>query len=149
MSLYMKLPHISGNVTTKGYEGWIELEHFDFTGITQHMSNQVGVKQNRLVNAPYIGVIHLIKKSDKSSIALFEYARDARVIPTLDIHTLSTGNPPTAYSKYHLGKVFVSHYSDDYASGNDAHQEYLTLNYETIQKCISSGGLRLKQPPRD
>jgi len=134
MAIYMKINGMNGNVSVKNYENWIALENLEFSGVSTSVKRQVGTTQNRVAGEPRFGDINVIKVADPSSVKLFENAHSGTVIPQAEIHFTSTGNPPFAYSKYILKNVLVSHYSEEHDAQSGKPKEYLTLNYETIQK---------------
>ena len=99
------------------------------------MSNIVGKNQDRTSSRPSFGEITLIKKADSSSIKLFEAGHSGKVISKVEIDYVSTGNPPTTFSKTSLTNVIISHFSEQHqAEGNSLPIEKVRLNYETIEK---------------
>ncbi len=135
MSIYMKMDGINGNVTTENYQNWIQVEDVSFGGIQNSMNNIVGKSQDRISSRPSFGEITLIKKSDVSSIKLFEAAHSGKVISKVEIDYVSTGNPPTTYSKISLTNVLISHYSEKHqGDGTSLPTERVRLHYETIEK---------------
>lgn len=135
MAIYIMFDGISGDVTTQNYQKWCEVSDIDFTGIHHAINNIIGKAEDRITTRPHFGEIALIKESDSSSIHLFEHSYSGKVIPKVEIHFVSTGNPPTAHTKYLLTNVIISHYSERHFNGSNAMpQEKIRLNYETIQK---------------
>jgi len=133
MSIYMKPDGISGDVTAKGYQDWIECQQLYFGGVSKAVHTAVGDSDNRIQSRPYFSEIALVKYSDISSPAIFEYAHSNAVIPQVDIHLIATGDSLSAYEKYVLSNVYVSHASREFSAGQARPYEFVTLNYEKIE----------------
>jgi len=112
MAIYIKMEGIEGEVTTKGFEKWIEVYDVTFSGISSHVTTRLGRNEDRVLGLPAFGDMTLVKPADTSSIKLFEHAYSQTVIPKVTISYVTTGSTPEAYSKYELQQVLVSHYSE-------------------------------------
>lgn len=135
MALYIKADGLSGSVTAKGFEGWIECDYVTFPGIQRHVSTPTGGGIDRIRSAAKLADFILQKQVDASSVQWFEYANNAKVIPQLTIAYVKTGTDLTTYAQYNLTNVIVSHYSDT-ASAHQHAQEQIALNYDTIEKIV-------------
>lgn len=134
MAIFMKIAGVTGGVQAEGYQGWIEVQNLHFAGITNTMQSVMGKTQNRITRAPQFGEIYIIKHTDKTSIALFEKAHSAAVIPEIEIHFVQTGDKPTPYEKYHLHDVLISHLSNEHNARFQKPREHLHLNYKKINR---------------
>src|SRR3989339_322873 len=106
MAIYMKMNGAEGNVTSKGYEGWIQLESLD-NGISRRIQARIGQTGNR-----------------------------ERTIPSfqeIEIHACSTGTEVSPYAKYILNHVMISHYQE-VIDADKQPIEMLRLNFTKIQK---------------
>jgi type VI protein secretion system component Hcp len=112
MSIYMKADGISGSVTHSGYEGWIELEHADFTGISQGIEHVVGRMNNRVSSFPTFGQVEIFKSVDESSLKLFQAACSAKVIPTVQIDFVTSADPGFTFESIELSDVIFSFYQE-------------------------------------
>lgn len=134
MAIYLKHPSAKGNVSTKGYSGWIKLNDCDFAGVTNSSSNAVGKMQNRTPAAPKFGQITLSKPLDESSHCFFEAAHSGKPIDKLEIHYLTLGSNPAPFAKIILQNVVVNHYSENMTAASHQAQELIILTYSTIQR---------------
>ena len=134
MGIYMKATDMQGNVTAQNFQNWIELESVHFGGISNAVSTKPGNSQNRVSGHPMVGDISIVKSSDSSSIALFEAANGQKVIPSVEIDFVSSGNPAFVYEKLKLTNVLISAHSFEHASEMGKTIEFYTLNSETIER---------------
>jgi hypothetical protein len=65
MAIYMQLPGIQGPVTTKGYEGWIQISDLEFGGIQNGMQMQLGKQMDRFNQQPNFGQVVLVCRSKR------------------------------------------------------------------------------------
>jgi len=133
MAIYIKMDTISGNVTSEGYENWIEAKHVRFPGISTQVSNNTGNGYSRITGKPYFGELTVIKQTDNSTTTLFENAHSGKVIGTVEIDFVSTSNPPQAYEKFKLTNVIISHFSKEHHEGGGLPVEFIKLNYTKIE----------------
>ncbi|MCK4869946.1 MAG: type VI secretion system tube protein Hcp [Gammaproteobacteria bacterium] len=134
MGIYLKVPGANGDVTTKGYEGWIELFDVDFGGITNPTKMRIGQSQSRMHTFPAFGQLTIIKQLDKSSVHFFEAAHSGKVFPQLDIHYVSTGNELFTYAKTTLKDASISHYADSFKGQGEMPEELIRLAYTHIER---------------
>lgn len=130
----MRADNLSGNVQTAGYENWIEAQHFTYPGITNSLETVVGKTSDRINRRPDFSEVVITKNADLSSIYLFEYAFTGQVIDAIDIHFVSTGNPPETYEMWHLKNVLISHCSTEHDAHQTSPTEIICLNYTSIQR---------------
>src|SRR6185437_368230 len=81
--IYMKYGDISGDVTTDGYKGWIELSSAQL-GVSRQMTSGAGGAQ-RESSAPSISEIVITKVQDASSPQLFRESVGSRHGNTVQI----------------------------------------------------------------
>lgn len=140
MAIYMQIPGINGNVTTKGYENWIELESFDFN-VQRKLNTQPGRVSNREGSKPSVSEVSVKKRLDQASSLLFGEATVGTAKPTVKINFITTGASPTPYLEYTLSNVIVSghHISHervmaDEGSEKEAYpQETVNLNFDKVE----------------
>lgn len=135
MAIYLKLDNIKGNVTTEGYQQWIDCIDLSFDGIHSDVQQHIGHDMDRVISHPFFGDIHLIKFLDQSSIALFEHAHNRKAIEHVDIHCVNTSDPIFTFAKYTLKNVIVSHYSEMTVQQLYAKpREFISLSYTALEK---------------
>jgi type VI secretion system secreted protein Hcp len=135
MAIYMKLDGLNGNVTTQGYENWIECMDITFSGISSHIQQEIGNDMDRIMNHPKFGDITIIKALDRSSIALFEHAHSRKAFSQVEIHNVNTSDPIFTYAKLILKNAIVSHYSEFNSTTLHAKPyEHITFSYTAIEK---------------
>lgn len=135
MTIYMHFGNSTGNVSTTGYENWIECFEIEFCGIDNAVTQTVGNPMDRITNHPDFGMIRLSKYLDRSSISIFQSAYQHKVLPTVDIHYVNVNEPIFTYSKFALSHVVVAHYSELFT--NMQHYkplEQIVLSYTQIEK---------------
>lgn len=140
MAIYMKIKGINGNVTTKGYDKWIELESFDFN-VQRKLNTQPGRISNREGSKPSISEIVVTKRLDRASSLIFGEATVGTAKPEVNIHFVTTGDTPQAYLEYTLHNVIVSGHSvthnrvfaDDHSERENYPVENVDLNFDKIE----------------
>lgn len=132
MAIYMKVQGITGDVSEKSHEKWIELDSFDL-GVKRNVSTRVGRVADRDHGVPDFSEVSIIKRLDMASNNLFQAVCSGDSIGTVEVHICSTGKEFEPYVKYLLENVIVSRHHNYVASGA-VPTESLTLNYTKIQK---------------
>lgn len=131
----MQFGKMNGNVSTTGYENWIECHELEFCGIDNAVSQTVGNPMDRITNHPEFGMMRLSKYQDKSSISLFQSAHSHQVTPTVNIHYVNVTDPIFTFAKYELSQVIVAHYSELFTSMQHYKPlEQIVLSYTQLEK---------------
>ena len=129
MSIYMKFGSVEGQVTTSGFEKWIELGSFQY-GIGRAVTTGAGGQQ-RESSHPSVSEITVSKVFDVASPALYEDSVagsfDTKVTIKL---TTTTKNKVDTFLSYELSECGVSGYS--LSSGGENPSESLSLNFTKI-----------------
>ena len=134
MSIYMQIPNTQGNVTAKGFEGWVELSHLDFSA-KRNVLMKVGQQTDRDFNAPHINEMTIIKNVDKSSPFFFESLLNGRTMDTITMAICKNGSDAKVLSQYILHDVMVSYYEEQVDGMSEkGGQECLSLNFTKIEK---------------
>lgn len=134
MSIYMQLPKITGDVTTKGYEGWIELTHLDFSA-KRSITMKVGQQTDRDSSAPRINEMAITKPVDTSSPFLFEALLNGTSMDKVTIAVCKNGSDVKVSSQYILHNAMVSYYEEQVdGSSEQSGQDFLNLNFTEIEK---------------
>jgi|GEM_PF-7044896 len=106
MSQYMKIKGIQGNVTTKGFEGCVELHHSNRTG-NRLVRQQVG-SGNREMGLLQLSHLEIQKSTDNASAELWQHFYTGKSIPELTITCCQLNNKnPEWHSKCTLSNVMV------------------------------------------
>lgn len=133
MTIFLKADGATGNVSTQGYENWINLIHFQFGGISQAVQQRTGNMRDRVKGGADFGLVHLQKIPDGSTAYWFNYAHSTSTIPNVEIDFVTTGNPPFTFQKVKLTNAFVSYFSQQYAVNRSQPMEMLSLGYDSLE----------------
>jgi type VI protein secretion system component Hcp len=133
MAIYAKVEGVKGDVTTKGFEGFIELLGVESPVVSRSVRMDVGKNMDRGLGMPQFGRIKLLKAADSSSHKFFEAVHDGSVFPTVEIHHVMVSNTPLTYAKLILKNVAVDFYGDR-ATQNHHLIESIRLAYSGIQR---------------
>jgi type VI secretion system secreted protein Hcp len=129
----MKLPNINGNVSTKGYENWVELNDVQFAA-QRKISQNVGRPTDRETGAPRLSEVSVTKSPDKSSPLLLEALLKGKALEQVTIAVCRNGSDPKLTAQYTLHDVMLSHYEERINSASEHADEYLSLSYSKIEK---------------
>jgi type VI secretion system Hcp family effector len=132
MAIYMKIPGINGDVSTKNYEKAIAL-HTMRLNTKRTVSFNAGRTNNRSVGLPQFSSVEIDKPIDESSNGLWELLLTNKAINALEIHCCNTQADSAPYMKYRLSNVLVTQQTLlDHQRG--APLERLCLNYTKIER---------------
>ena len=134
MSLYVKFAGLTGSVTTTGFQGWSEVNEMEAGAVNVPVHNTVGKQSDRVQGHPTMGNVLLIKPMDNASIQLLGQAQTGQSFSTVEIDSVSTGNPPQAYHKLILSDATIAHYSRRHSGAGGKPLEYISLTYSKIQE---------------
>lgn len=131
MALYMKYDTINGDVTTSGFEKWIELNSFQW-GVGRGISMQSGSSQGREAGLPSLSEITVTKDYDAASSDLLKEALSgvAKPVKIAFTRTGKSGSGVENYLEIDMTDVILSGLS--MSSGGDKPSESLSLNYSTV-----------------
>jgi len=142
MAMYMQIQGIDGDVTSKNYQNWINLEGFDFS-VLRKLNTQPGRIADREGSRPSVSEVVIQKRTDKSSPLLFSEACTGVAKPTVKIVFCTTSGSLSTYLEYTLSNVIISGYkidaSETTADGDHSGthgqypQEIVTLNFDKIE----------------
>lgn len=132
MAIYMKIDGMKGSVTTKGYEGWIEVYSFNNEITRNIQQHRLGQMNNRESSIPSFQDITVTKRPDQATPLLFSQACHGRAIPQIEIHICKTADQITPYRQYVLHNVLLSHYSESAGSGGNP-IERIKLSFTKIE----------------
>lgn len=130
---YIQIDGIKGEVTAKGYEGWIEVGSAQW-GVSRAISSSAGVA-NREASTPSISEITLTKTLDSTSPALFLNAVGGGATPgggTVKLRLVDT-TAGTVFYELTLSNVLVSSQSNSASTGDGRPQESISLNFTKIE----------------
>jgi type VI secretion system secreted protein Hcp len=133
MSIYMQYTKIDGEVTTKPFDKWIELNSIQWgvgRGISMPLGGGVSKRES---SDPQISEISVTKDMDSTSPKFFSES----VIGKLDndvkivITRTKPGGETEAFCEYTLKNCAISGYST--SSGGDRPSESLSINFTNIE----------------
>lgn len=131
-NIFMHISGIQGSVTAPNYQGWIELEGFDFA-VDRQVKTVVGRVVDRETALPGFSSVTLTKALDNASNDLFVKACGGKAIPQVEIHICATGKELTPYAKYVLSDVIIAKHRTS-ASAEVVPQEHVDLSYVKIER---------------
>ena len=142
-AIYMKFEGIPGDVTVRGYEGYIELDSFSFG--TNNEIKKFGVRGTEDIN---IGIgelseVIITKSLDSSSAKLAQFAINGNSPGQADIHFVEVAGSegqPVAYLQYKLDRVFIKSWSTS-GDADDRPTEEISFYYNRIAFQYSPGGI--------
>jgi type VI secretion system secreted protein Hcp len=130
-NVFIKMDNITGEVTTKGYEGYIKLESFEWA-LGRTISSPTGSGGSREVSSPSFSDLTLSKTVDSSSAAIFLNAVGNSPIPTVTLVLADTTTNVVLY-RLTLNDVLVSSQAHSGAAGADKPAESISLNFTKIK----------------
>jgi type VI secretion system secreted protein Hcp len=130
MAIYMKFGEIEGDVTTKGYEKWIQLDTLTF-GVGRSIGSAMGKNKTREADHPTVSEIIVTKLIDKASTKLLveSLAGKLDTKTKIDFTTTADGGIET-FLKLELTDCGLSQFSMQ--SNGAEPQESLSLNFTKI-----------------
>lgn len=134
MAIYMNFNALSpkGNVTAKAYEGWIELDTFNF-GVGRAISMEAGAIANRESTRPSISEVSVSKGLDAASGLLFKSSVTGDSGVKVLIHVVQTGaDAVEKYAVYELEDCIISSYSVNAGAGGKP-TESISLSFAKIE----------------
>lgn len=130
MAIYMNWDGITGDVTTQGFEKWIELTSFQW-GIGRGIGSAMSGQASRESSIPSISEIVVTKRMDSSSPGLWTDSVAGQLNTTVKISfTTTSQGATTEFLKYELTNTGLSGYS--LSSGGDMPTESLSLNFTKV-----------------
>lgn len=133
MPIFMKIEGVTGAVTAKNHEAWIEIDTMHF-GMSTDAYTQPGHVCDRIRSQPHLDEIRIFKRTDQSSVSLFSYACSQHVLPQLIIECCYTADELSPYARYVLSNVIITQYDETHGGIHDHPQETLRLNFTAIEK---------------
>ncbi|MGL4401470.1 MAG: Hcp family type VI secretion system effector [Luteolibacter sp.] len=130
-NLFIKMENITGEVTTKGYEGYIKLESFQWA-LSRTISSPTGGGSTRETSAPAFSELTLSKTVDSSSTAIFLNAVGSSSLATVTLVLVDTTTNVVFY-RLTLNDVLVSSQGHSGAAGSDKPAESISLNFTKIK----------------
>ena len=134
MAIYMKFPDAKGNVTTKGFEGWIELYSVEY-GVSRNIQMVAGKSSDRESGRPTLTSIKIMKTVDEASSILFQAATVGKAADSVEIVVCATDDEMSPILKYVLTDVIVSSRSIQ-VTEHDAPMVSLSLSYTSIEETV-------------
>lgn len=120
-AIYMNLGYIEGEVTTEGYEGWIELDSFEcgIDNTQKHTSGEKGGTEDLNIGIGELQECTISKSMDSASAKLAQSAINGNSVGTAEIDFVeiageagaATEGRPVCYLKYKLDRVFIKSWS--------------------------------------
>lgn len=148
MTIYMQVDEISGSVTAKGFENWIELNSFHFS-TSRAISMEAGNLTNRNHGRASVSEIVVTKTMEQSSFGLLQDALRGDKGKKVTIKIVEVSQDKfREYVSYELEDTLLSGYS--VSTGGSIPSETVTLSYSKITTSFTSTdkGNKAGQPAR-
>lgn len=130
MALYMKIDGISGDVTAKGHEKWIDCGSLQW-GVGRGIGSPVGRGAERESTAPSISELVVSKEMDAASPYIFLESCIGKT-KKVDFHFVKTdGGQLVTYLEYKLTNALISGYS--VSSGGEKPSESISFNFTKVE----------------
>ena len=132
--IYVKVPNLKGDVTTKGYEGYFEVDSFSF-GVEREMkeSGEKGGTEDINIGVGELQECIITKPVDSASADLAQFAINGNSLGTAEIEFVEVGGNGEAstYLKYKLDRAFVKSWSTS-GDADDRPTEEVAFYYNDI-----------------
>ena len=130
MAIYMNWDGVPGDVTTQGFEKWIELTSFQW-GVGRGIGSAMSGQASRESSIPSVSEIVVTKRMDGSSPGLWTDSVAGQLNTTVKIaFTTTSQGATTQFLNYELTNTGLSGYS--VSSGGDMPTESLSLNFTKV-----------------
>ena len=136
MAIYLKASTLTGNVTTEGFQNWVEIYDLDGPTVSAPVQMKTGQASDRQGGTPNFEQISFLKPQDGSSTDFFNAVHSGRVFPSMEIDFVTTGTTPVIYAKLVLSKVAVTHYSQRHKGSAGKPQEIIRLAYTQVEHTV-------------
>jgi type VI secretion system secreted protein Hcp len=132
MPIYMNYDSLSvkGDATATGWEGWIELNSFQF-GVGRGISSPTGGSADRESSAPSVSEITVTKDQDSSTGPLVTASLQGEGVTVIIDFVKTSSGQLAKYMEYTLTNTMISGWST--SSGGDRPSESISLNFTKIQ----------------
>ena len=130
MAIYMNWDGVPGDVTTSGFEKWIELTSFQW-GVGRGIGSAMSGQASRESSIPSVSEVVVTKRMDSSSPGLWTDSVAGQLNTTVKISfTTTSQGATTQFLLYELTNTGLSGYS--LSSGGDMPTESLSLNFTKV-----------------
>jgi type VI secretion system secreted protein Hcp len=130
VAIYMNWDGVTGDVTTQGFEKWIELTSFQW-GVGRGIGSAMSGQASRESSIPSVSEIVVTKRMDSSSPGLWTDSVAGQLNTTVKIaFTTTSQGATTQFLNYELTNTGLSGYS--VSSGGDMPTESLSLNFTKV-----------------
>jgi type VI secretion system secreted protein Hcp len=134
MGIYMKFADIQGDATQQGFEGWINVTHFDWGLERKFAEDQVGRAFNREAAQAQIQPCKVTKEADSSSGKILEAATTHFKGEPCEIAFVRTGNPGETYLSFKLTDALIKQLDVSAQGGqNDRPTESITFDFTEVE----------------
>jgi type VI secretion system secreted protein Hcp len=132
MPIYMNYNSlaIKGDVTASDWQGWIELNSFQF-GVGRGIASPTGGSSDRESSAPSVSEISVTKDQDSSTGPLLTAALQGEGVTVIVDFVKTSQGQLVKYMEYTLTNTMISGWST--SSGGDRPSESFTLNFTKLQ----------------
>jgi type VI secretion system secreted protein Hcp len=132
MPIYMNYNSLAvkGDATATGWEGWIEVNSFQF-GVGRGISSPTGGSADRESSAPSVSEITITKDQDSATGPLLTAALQGEGITVIIDFVKTSQGQLAKYMEYTLTNTLISGWST--SSGGDRPSESISLNFTKFE----------------
>jgi len=121
---------VKGDATAANWEGWVELNSFQF-GVGRGISSPTGGSADRESSAPSVSEITITKDQDSSTGPLLTAALQGEGVTVIIDFVKTSSGQLLKYMEYTLTNTIISGWST--SSGGDRPSESISLNFTKVQ----------------
>jgi type VI secretion system secreted protein Hcp len=121
---------VKGDATATGWEGWIEVNSFQF-GVGRGISSPTGGSADRESSAPSVSEITITKDQDSSTGPLLTAALQGEGVAVIIDFVKTSQGQLAKYMEYKLTNTLISGWST--SSGGDRPSESVSLNFTKFE----------------
>ncbi len=132
MSIYLQYPDTKGSISSKGFEGWIEIHSMQKTANRNIAPTEAGRGNDRQRGTPKFHAVQITKPIDQSSAKLYQDFATGKVAPKVLVHVTNTDDGLKPYLEYTLHNVYIGAI-DKQIDGVDPH-EIVSMSYSKIEE---------------
>jgi type VI secretion system secreted protein Hcp len=129
MGIFLKFGSVLGDVEDAGHTNWIDIKSVSWN-LLRPVTNPAGSSAGRVLSAPQIAELHIIKDEDVATIPLIQAAFEGSPVSAqIDFCTTGTGQQEVYYSILMTNTVITA-FSQAGADGRPV--DSLSLNFTKI-----------------
>ena len=136
MSIYLKHEKIKGSSTNPDFKDALDVASVEW-GVARYVSQKVGNTANREAGEASLSDVHIRRRVDGSSPALFEHA--AKVKDAFKVELIFLASGKSTYLKIELQNAMISAYTFT-GHGNAEDEESISISFTKLEMKYTTMG---------